>query len=140
MAPTVSIQLVLSLRVAKVSFVDSSSGMDYWAAQDLICLSDKAYAQLAEMLMAIENGASWPDDLIRTKLAHLAGDPKHSHDPLACRVLMLMLVLYRRWIATRLRHLRPCIKEWAFSSMFVGAQDLSAGEARYYTPPSVGAC
>ena len=72
------------------------------------------------MLHRIEHGASWPDALLHARAAYLAKDKDKPYDPLSYRVLMLTPIVYRRYGSTRLRHVKPWIREWTLGSMFAG--------------------
>ena len=47
-------------------------------------------------------------------------------DPLSYRVLSIMGSTYRLWASTRMRHLRPWIKEWLLLEMCSGGPGRAA--------------
>ena len=90
----------------------TAAGPDSWAPAEWRVLSDHATHRLAQLLRSIEDGGNWPTALTHATSAYLSKDPANATDPLACRVLSLLPVLYRRWSAIRLRHMQGWIEEW----------------------------
>ena len=111
----------------------SAAGMDAWESKDFNYISDIAVCHLADMLHRIEHGARWPDALLHARAAYLAKDKDKPYEPLAYRVLMLTPIVCRRYASTRLRHIKPWVREWAMDCMFAGVENLSAQEAWYHT-------
>ena len=100
-------ELAYTCRHAK----NSAARMDAWAAKDFNYISDIAFSHLGDMLHMIENGAQWPEPLLYARAAYLTKDKDRPYEPLSYRVLMLTPMVYRRYASTRLRHLKPWIKE-----------------------------
>ena len=96
-------------------------------------LSMNAYGYLADMFNAIENGASWPEQLTSAGAAFLSKNPNDELNPLAYRVLLMLPALYRMLSKTRLRHLPPWIAEWAMPEMHAGVEGRGAQDVAYNT-------
>ena len=88
----------------------------------------------------IEEGAPWPNDLLKTKAAYLSKDPDKTTDPLAYRVLMILPVLYRRWAALRLNDMKPWTRTWQHSAMFAGVESMGADDAWFETALNIELC
>ena len=80
----------------------SAAGLDHFSPSDFTQFSPLTFEWLAHLLNQIETGAPWRPDLLHAKPAFLSKDPDNTHDPLAYRVLTILLFLYRRWASTRL--------------------------------------
>ena len=98
----------------------TAPGPDAWAIRDLRNISWRAADWLRQMYQAIEDGADWPDQTVQAKSAFLAKSPGASTSILDYRILSICSVLYRRWSAIRLFHMRPWASEWWLPEMFGG--------------------
>ena len=100
----------------------SAGGLDHFSPEDMQYLTDDAYEWIATMLKAIEEGAQWPTDLTQGRAAFLSKDSHNTEDPLACRVLLILPTIYRRWATTRLKSLQSWIYLWQRDDMFAGVE------------------
>ena len=81
----------------------------------------------------IEAGASWPEDLLHARATYMKKDDADPLNPVGFRVLLMLPVVYRRWVAVRLAHLEPWIQKWALSGIYAGISGRSAADAAYKT-------
>ena len=64
----------------------SAGGLDSLTFVDFtLLLLDEMYHWLARPLNLLEEGASWPDDLLQAKATYLSKDPGKLEDPMAYR-------------------------------------------------------
>lgn len=63
----------------------------------------------------------------------IAKDAEKLENPLAYRVLLIMLVLYRRWASCRLVSLAPWIRKWQLPEMFAGVAEVGVDDAWWET-------
>ena len=74
---------------------------------------------------------------MHTKAGFLANNLGELGDPLGYRILLIMPTVYRRYAATRHRHLKGWIREWATEDMYAGVAAMSVEEAWYITALSL---
>ena len=103
-----------------------------WSPADFKLLTKLAFDYLAAMLNCIEEGASWPDQLLHQKACLLLKDPDNPLQPLNYRFLLIMPTIYRKWAMTRLRALEGWIDSWKLNELFAGFGWVSAEDAWYF--------
>ena len=94
-------------------------------------LSLAVFGRMAQLLNLIECGPRWPNAIMHSKGSFHSKDIDKWFDPLAYRILLIKPCLYRKWVATRHRHLKPWIAEWTLDEMYAGVANVSAEEAWY---------
>ena len=107
-------------------------GLDGWTPHELGIISAKAAQLLADLLNAIEKGASWPLPLLQARAAFLAKGTD-VEDPLDYRVLSILSPIYRRWASLRLQHLKGWINTWNLEEFYAGTGSNGAEDAWYQT-------
>ena len=110
----------------------TSGGLDGWTPHELAIIPAKAAQLLADLLNAIENGASWPLPLRQARAAFLAKGTD-VEDPLDYRVLSILSPIYRRWASLRLQHLKGWIQTWNLDEFYAGTGSNGAEDAWYQT-------
>lgn len=81
---------------------------------------------MADLLILMEGGASWPNNTKHAKAAFLPRDPQQL--AIADRVLLILPVLYKRLAATRLGDLEHWVGVWNRDQMHAGVPDVGAEE------------
>ena len=121
------------LHKAAADAKESGAGGDQWGPVDLKKWSPLAFDILAEMLNAIEEGATWPKQMQNARAAFMSKDEEDTLNPAAYRVLLMLPAVYRLWARTRLAHLQPWVEQWSLPEMFAGIEGQGAEEAAYST-------
>ena len=112
---------------------NSVAGLDPFAPKDLTLLSEGCSEWIAALLNLVEEGAPWPEDLLKGKAAFLSKDAERTDDPLAYRVLLILPAIYRRWASARLHELKQWIAEWQLDGMYAGIEGFGADDAWWST-------
>ena len=107
--------------------------MDGWSPADWACLPEEPFHFLAAMYDTIEDGASWPADVLHARAAYLAKSDEPSLEPLDYRILLIFVLLYRRYCMVRLINLRPWVLKWQMPEMFAGVPGVGAEDAWWLT-------
>ena len=67
----------------------TASRLDHWSYADMQLVPAKSLGALASLLMLIEGGTPWPQQLLPSRAHLLNEDPSKPHDPLSYRCLLL---------------------------------------------------
>ena len=107
----------------------SSHGPDGLEPAEMALFSDDVYDAIAKLLNIIENGATWPEGIVKARAAFLEKDHTKRGEPAAQRVLLMCPALYRRWAGARLTTLQAWVRKWAHEAIFAGALPKEADDA-----------
>ena len=121
------------LREACIAAAPIVEGLDSWQPRVFSYLANVAYQGLADLLNAIENGLSWPKDLLEARAAFLSKSSTPDLSPLEYRVLLILPALYRRWANVRLRDTHDWVCRWMDEALFAGSPGFGSEEAWYST-------
>lgn len=93
---------------------EAASGPDQLRPEYFTLWSSEAFRCLADMINKVECGAGWRKQAMRTMVAFMAKDVGNDRDPLAYRVLLMMLVAYLLWarksFLVRAAELQPMLR------------------------------
>ena len=108
----------------------SAPGPDGWALGDLQHITLRAATYLSSMLMLIESGTPWPQQLTLAKAIFLA-KVESPLTPLDYRLLTITSHIYRRWASLRLKDVESWAARWVDPSMYAGVPERAASEASW---------
>eukprot|EP00969_Alexandrium_andersonii_P217008 9585073-Alexandrium_andersonii.AAC.1 len=98
--------------------------MDGWGPLELGSIPMEASSVLARMLMAIEGGCRWPQDLTHASCAYMAKAPTFSPIPTEYRGISVLSIIYRTWAKLRLFQMRSWQQQWKHEALHAGVPGL----------------
>ena len=88
----------------------SSPGPDGWRVSELKALPDSLLERLASLLNVIEQTGCWPDALAQGVISLISKG--EGSEPNKLRPISVMSVIYRLWVAARLKHIMLWQESW----------------------------
>ena len=110
----------------------TAAGPDGWLPADLRVCSPQAIRWLTNLYNLVEEGESWPKDIMKARAVALAKtEPPSIDDVFQYRLLLMLPAVYRIWAKARLRALKPWVKEWDVPEICAGIPGKGAESAWY---------
>ena len=111
----------------------TAPGLDHWDPRDFANFSDNAFGMITMMFNTIEDGASWPAELLKARAAFMSKDAEKYDNPLNYRVLTLLPVAYRRYATARLHSIKAWVASWDLPQICAGGIAKGAQDGWYRT-------